>query len=88
MRRRLRWVFAGTLVVLLPKCFVCVAGYLAVLTGLAFAMPELCGAGETGSSDWQAGAIAGLVLSVLGGGFFRLISQKDGRVSGNGGAKR
>lgn len=73
---------------LLPKCFACMAGYLAVLSGLTAVTPVICGAGETGFPGWQAYVFSGLTLFVVGGGVFRLISQKGGDVSGCGGAKR
>jgi hypothetical protein len=42
----LRWVGVLAAAVLLPKCLLCLASYLAVGTGLMRAAPELCGAAE------------------------------------------
>lgn len=49
--RGLCWFAAVTGLALLPKCFACLAGYLAVFTGLATVTPELCGTGDTGTPD-------------------------------------
>jgi len=55
----------------MPKCVLCVAGYVALLTGASVAGPELCGAvaGDGAMSSWMlmpAGmAVAWLVYAAL-----------------------
>ena len=39
-----RWLVPGVLLTLLPKCLVCVAGYVALASGLGLTHQELCGA--------------------------------------------
>jgi len=50
----------------LPKCLVCVAGYLALAGGLVTATTELCGetAGDT-LTAWGA-VVTGLVILAVG----------------------
>ena len=50
-------------VTLLPKCALCVAGYLAVAAGFGVVAPELCGAaaGEANSPAWGPGVSTGVI---------------------------
>ena len=66
--------------VVMPKCLFCLAGYLALTTGIATAAPELCGAAAddaAGSLGWW---LVGPVVFV-GVTFFR---GRRARVSGSG----
>lgn len=49
----------------LPKCLLCVAGYVALAAGLSSVAPELCGVGEgrAGLKAWGAAAALGLILA-------------------------
>ena len=56
-----RCLLAGVAAVAAPKCFLCVAGYVAVLTGLGWAGPELCGTEAGPRMPWiWAGITSGL----------------------------
>lgn len=71
-RLRPRWLAAGIAALLLPKCFLCVAGYVALAAGFAAGQPELCG-GLAALSDGAAfafaalGAVAGVGLLLYAG---------------------
>lgn len=43
-RRLLRWLMAGAIVTLAPKCVLCVIAYLGLGTTLGWTSAELCGA--------------------------------------------
>ncbi|HEY8996023.1 MAG TPA: hypothetical protein VIM71_15260 [Lacunisphaera sp.] len=80
----MRYVLVAIAMALLPKCLVCVAGYVVLVTGIA-ATPELCGVtGGRTLSSWEQ--IASVM--VIGGAAFWLVSKTRTRVSGNDGVKR
>jgi|GEM_PF-4921774 len=58
-RRTLRWLSAGAIFALVPKCFLCLAAYAGVGTLLGIkAAPEICGASAGFTSTlffWLAG---------------------------------
>ncbi|WP_157693953.1 hypothetical protein [Opitutus sp. GAS368] len=60
-RHRTRWLAAGITALLLPKCLLCVAGYIALAGGFAAVVPELCG-GSAAPSNGAAVATAALGL--------------------------
>lgn len=65
--RWLRWTVVFLAAILLPKCLACVAGYLALATGLMVAVPELCGEGSgTTWPPWLTLAVMALPLTVAG----------------------
>lgn len=86
--RCLRWLAAVTGLVLLPKCFACVAGYLAVLAGLSAATPELCGNGEAGAPGWVGYLFAGGSVTVVAGISLWLIERNRAPVSKSDGHER
>ncbi|AOS45980.1 hypothetical protein Verru16b_03071 [Lacunisphaera limnophila] len=61
-----RVLAAVTAALLLPKCLLCLAGYLAVGMSLATAAPEMCGAIETGALAPDTAVGAALALAVAG----------------------
>lgn len=66
-RRWPRWLWLSAVgaAALLPKCLLCVAGYIAVATGLGMATPELCG--PVGTARLPVWATAGVGIGVLAG---------------------
>jgi len=70
-RRWLRWVGGLAAVLVLPKCLLCGAGYLAVATGLMRAAPELCGANTGGFAGSAVTAMIGSVAALVGWLMFR-----------------
>lgn len=59
-RRWMRWLVPGVLLMAMPKCFLCVAAYLALATGLGVSGRELCGATEGSGGT----AVASLMLAI------------------------
>lgn len=61
-----RWLLPVACAALLPKCLLCVAGYLALAGGLVISTTELCGgiAGDTPTA-WGA-VVTGLVILAVG----------------------
>lgn len=81
-----RWSLAAAATVFLPKCALCLLGYVAVAAGLAANAPEMC-AGSTdaaGATAWldAAGIAAGCALA----GVFVVAVHR--RSPGNKGAER
>lgn len=67
--RRPRWprlALAGGLAIALPKCLACVAGYLALGTGLAATSPELCGVLTGAAASPGEGSAATAIATFLG----------------------
>ena len=67
-RRPARWLLAGALFGLMPKCLLCVAAYTTAGAALTFGGSELCGAPAPGGHGWLwllpgLGAVAGIVCS-------------------------
>src|SRR5258708_32628278 len=62
-----RWFISGLLLMVLPKCLACVAGYVALAAGLGLAGPELCGGATEDAGAWTGGAtlllLPGLVVA-------------------------
>jgi hypothetical protein len=59
----------GGLAALVPKCLVCVAGYLALGAGLAAQTPEWCGAvadESPGSQRWFVVTAAAFLIGAVG----------------------
>jgi hypothetical protein len=88
MRGLLRWIVTGMLAALLPKCLACLVGYLAVLSGLTRAAPELCGDGSAGALDALTYTLVALALAAGIGAAFRLTVKNRPQLSGSGTAKR
>src|SRR5688572_10989374 len=62
-----RWLVAGVVAVVAPKCILCAAGYLIVLTGASWAGPELCGGSAAESLPAKRGLVGGVVVvAILG----------------------
>ncbi|HVT72791.1 MAG TPA: hypothetical protein VHD61_06615 [Lacunisphaera sp.] len=55
-----RWLAGAAALLLMPKCLVCLAGYVALALGFGAAGAEICGAG---GPDWLTDAGAQLGLS-------------------------
>jgi hypothetical protein len=55
------------LLVLMPKCIVCLAGYAALVTGLAVSGRELCGAGVNDGFFAGIGARLGFSATAMAG---------------------
>ncbi len=61
-----RWILPVACAALLPKCLMCVAGYLTLAGGLVTATTELCGE-ATGDTPTAWGAVVtGLVILAVG----------------------
>ena len=78
-RRLIRWVSAGTVFVLMPKCIACLAGYVGVgaLFGIKLG-PEICGA----SADPAGSPYLWLtILTLLIGIAFASVREGLSRVS-------
>lgn len=58
-----RWWAAIFVALLLPKCAACVAGYVALVTGV-MVTPELCGVAE-GNDGLPAWELAGIPLTMI-----------------------
>lgn len=59
-----RWILLVAIAALLPKCLLCVAGYLALAVGFVTATTELCGetAGDIAPSVWGPGIAIGVII--------------------------
>jgi hypothetical protein len=70
------WLSTGLAITLLPKCALCVAGYVAVAIGLGMTPPELCGAGTDGTAwpFWAAGIATGAIF--VGTGWLKKCAGK------------
>jgi hypothetical protein len=69
-RRLAGWLLPGGLLVLMPKCPVCLAAYVAIFTGAGLSMPIAQGL--------RAGVIAAFVISLLGLGKALLFRKERG----------
>lgn len=63
-----RWAAAVAALALLPKCVVCVAGYVAALAGFAAAGAEICGVGAARAGAAHGWVFAGMVVALGGAG--------------------
>ncbi len=61
---RVGWLMPAMCVVLVPKCPLCLAGYIAAAAGLGFAGKEVCGVPPSGGSSWAAPAGIALALAL------------------------
>ncbi len=60
------WLIATVAAVFVPKCVLCVAGYLALVAGLGSAGVEFCGGNARGADgSEQGGAFAAVVVFVF-----------------------
>jgi hypothetical protein len=76
-----RWLRAVGLVVLVPKCFACVAGYFALATGIMTARPELCGAQAAAPFCLQWLPIVA-AITIAGSAFWLLAGCAKARTEG------
>ena len=67
---RAGWFVPAVCVVLVPKCPLCLAGYIAAAAGLGFAGREVCGAPPSGGAGWAMAA--GIASAALALGVFWL----------------
>ena len=90
LRGRLRCVLIETLAALLPKCLICVVGYLSFVSGLGVTTRELCGVDETGFPLWQDATTLslGLGFAVMGSSVFWVTLKNRVPVSGRREVKR
>jgi len=65
---RVGWFVPAVCVVLVPKCPLCLAGYIAAAAGLGFAGREVCGAPPSGGAEWAMAA--GIASAALALGIF------------------
>jgi MYXO-CTERM domain-containing protein len=65
-RGRRRWLIAGALVALAPKCVLCVAAYAGAAFALGRALPDLCGASSEPPSHlaWLFPAAGAVLIGV------------------------
>ena len=61
---RVGWLAPAAFAVLVPKCPLCLAGYLAAATGVGFAGKEMCGVPSHGGAEWAAPAGIALALAL------------------------
>jgi hypothetical protein len=62
-----RWIASGTILILLPKCLACVAGYAALAAGLGLGLAnrELCGGTATSNAGFWAEGATQLLLELV-----------------------
>ncbi len=66
-----RWLTTALVVLLAPKCALCVLGYLGLAAGLGLTRPELCGGSASPSIGWTVFGASAIVLVTVG-----LLSRK------------
>lgn len=70
VRRLLRWLIPAALLVLAPKCVLCVLAYVGLGVAVGLGGPEICGATGNAVGHWAAwlsalGAAMGIVGFIL-----------------------
>lgn len=61
-----RWILPVACAAVLPKCLMCVGGYLALAAGLVTATTELCGEAAGDSLTAWGTVVTGLVILAVG----------------------